>query len=58
MNKWQKYYRDKYYNGKEPRDKIGKMEFAALAPIKDYVIVNFPEIKKNYRCCSSIHTRI
>lgn len=46
MNKWQKYYRDKYYNGKEPRDKIGKMEFAALAPIKDYVIVNFPEIKK------------
>lgn len=47
MNKWQKYYCDKYHNGKEPRNKIGKMEFFTLAPIKDYVIVDFPEIKNS-----------
>ena len=46
MNKWQKYYCDKYHKGKEPRDEIGKIEFATLGLIKDYVIVDFPEIKK------------
>lgn len=42
MNKWQKIYCDEYYNGKIPRNKIGKEEFELLGNVKEKVIVHFP----------------
>ena len=35
MNKWQKVYCEKHYNGKTPRTKVGKEEIELLGKIKE-----------------------
>ena len=42
-NKWQEYYKDILYDGKMPRTKQGKAEYAFLGKVKDSVTVHFPE---------------
>ena len=48
MNKWQEYFISTYYNGKKPRDKMGKTEFELLGKVKETVTVHFPNETKTF----------
>ena len=44
MNEYQKKYLDIYYDGKQPRSKVGKEELALLGNLRsDKIRVHFPE---------------
>ena len=43
LNKWQKHYIDTLYEGKMPRDKIGKSQLELLKNVKETVTVHFPD---------------
>ena len=43
MNKWQKHFIGTYYDGKKPRDAVGKFKFDLLGKVKDEVTVHYPD---------------
>lgn len=48
MNRWQQYYCDELYEGKMPRNKIGKCEFDLLGKCSDIIKVDFPRGSEIY----------
>lgn len=45
MNKWQEYFLKEYYNGKKPRDKVGKLELELLGQVREKVTIHFPKFE-------------
>ena len=43
MNRWQEYYLNRLYDGKNPRSKQGKRELELLGNCKERVTVHFPD---------------
>ena len=48
MNKWQKHFIGTYYNGKKPRDVMGKLKFNLLGEVRDEVTVYYPDESETF----------
>ena len=42
MNRWQKCFIERFYNGELPRDQMGRIQFELLGEVKDRVLVHMP----------------